>query len=205
MREKRFGASGASRMRVRTGLRIRARVRLAASLALLALASCASISPDARNSTTTHDIGTPLTDSQLAAWNIDVAPDGRGLPAGSGDVATGARVFAAQCAACHGARGEGGLGDPLVGGHGTLASAKPKRTVGSYWPYATTLFDYIRRAMPYNAPESLSADEVYAVSAFLLNQNGIVPANTRLDAASLPRVVMPNRDGFVPDPRPGRL
>ena len=205
MREKRFGASGASRMRVRTGSRIRARVRLAASLALLALASCASISPDARNSTTTHDIGTPLTDSQLAAWNIDVAPDGRGLPAGSGDVATGARVFAAQCAACHGARGEGGLGDPLVGGHGTLASAKPKRTVGSYWPYATTLFDYIRRAMPYNAPESLSADEVYAVSAFLLNQNGIVQANTRLDAASLPRVVMPNRDGFVPDPRPGRL
>ncbi|MDR6411703.1 UNVERIFIED_ORG: cytochrome c [Burkholderia sp. 1595] len=205
MPEKRFGANGALRMRVRTGLRIRARVRLAASLALLALASCASITPDARNSTTTHDIGTPLTDSQLAAWNIDVAPDGRGLPAGSGDVATGARVFAAQCAACHGARGEGGLGDPLAGGHGTLASAKPKRTVGSYWPYATTLFDYIRRAMPYNAPESLSADEVYAVSAFLLNQNGIVPANTRLDAASLPRVVMPNRDGFVPDPRPGRL
>lgn len=205
MPEKRFGANGALRMRVRTGLRIRARVRLAASLALLALASCASITPDARNSTTTHDIGTPLTDSQLAAWNIDVAPDGRGLPAGSGDVATGARVFAAQCAACHGARGEGGLGDPLVGGHGTLASAKPKRSVGSYWPYATTLFDYIRRAMPYNAPESLSADEVYAVSAFLLNQNGIVPANTRLDAASLPRVVMPNRDGFVPDPRPGRL
>ncbi|MGE8507901.1 MAG: c-type cytochrome [Paraburkholderia terricola] len=192
-------------MRVRTGLRTRARVRLAASLALLALASCASISPDARNSTTTHDIGTPLSDSQLAAWDIDVAPDGRGLPAGSGDVSTGARVFAAQCAACHGARGEGGLGDPLAGGHGTLASAKPKRTVGSYWPYATTLFDYIRRAMPYNAPESLSADEVYAVSAFLLNQNGIVPANTRLDAASLPRVVMPNRDGFVPDPRPGRL
>jgi cytochrome c len=86
-----------------------------------------------------------------------------------------------------------------------LTSTKPKRTVGSYWPYATTLFDYIRRAMPYNAPESLSADDVYAVSAFLLNQNGIVPANTRLDAASLPRVVMPNRDGFVADPRPGRL
>ena len=86
-----------------------------------------------------------------------------------------------------------------------MTSAKPKRTVGSYWPYATTLFDYIRRAMPYNAPESLSADEVYALSAYLLNQNGIVPANTRLDAATLPRVVMPNRDGFVADPRPGRL
>jgi hypothetical protein len=116
-----------------------------------------------------------------------------------------ARAWPLPGAACHGAQGEGGLGDQRVGGQGTLISAKPKRTVGSYWPYATTLFDYIRRAMPYNAPESLSADEVYAVSAYLLNQNGIVPANTRLDAATLPRVVMPNRQGFVADPRPGRL
>jgi hypothetical protein len=173
---------------------------LAAALtALIALASCSSISPDgprAQRTGTSHEIGSPLTDQDLAAWNIDVAPNGRGLPEGSGDVATGAH---------HGSQGQGGLGDPLVGGLGTLTSAKPKRTVGSYWPYATTLFDYIRRAMPYNAPESLSADEVYALSAFLLNQNGIVPANTRLDAASLPRVVMPNRNGFVTDPRPGRL
>jgi cytochrome c len=152
-----------------------------------------------------YGVGTPLSDQDIAAWNIDVAPDGRGLPAGSGDVATGARVFAAQCAACHGAKGEGLLGDALVGGRGTLASAKPKRTVGSYWPYATTLFDYIRRAMPFTAPESLSADDVYAVCAFLLNQNGIVPPDTRLDARSLPAVKMPNRDGFVADPRPGRL
>ncbi|MFM0309776.1 cytochrome c [Paraburkholderia sp. RL17-383-BIF-A] len=185
-----------------------ARTALATLLSLAMLASCASSAPVARVAQHTgaaHEIGTPLTEQDLAAWNIDVAPDGRGLPAGSGDVATGAHVFAAKCAACHGAQGQGGLGDALVGGQGTLASAKPKRTVGSYWPYATTLFDYIRRAMPYNAPESLSADEVYAVSAFLLNQNGIVPANTRLDAASLPRVVMPNRGGFVADPRPGRL
>jgi cytochrome c len=185
-----------------------ARTALATLLSLAMLASCASSAPVARVAQHTgaaHEIGTPLTEQDLAAWNIDVAPDGRGLPAGSGDVATGAHVFAAKCAACHGAQGQGGLGDALVGGQGTLASAKPRRTVGSYWPYATTLFDYIRRAMPYNAPESLSADEVYAVSAFLLNQNGIVPANTRLDAASLPRVVMPNRDGFVADPRPGRL
>ncbi|WP_168794038.1 c-type cytochrome [Paraburkholderia aromaticivorans] len=182
-----------------------ARVALAALLSLTALASCSSVAPSARNTEANHDIGTPLTAQDLAAWNIDIAPDGRGLPAGSGDVATGAHVFAAKCAACHGAQGQGGLGDQLIGGQGTLTSAKPKRTVGSYWPYATTLFDYIRRAMPYTAPESLSADEVYAVSAFLLNQNGIVPANTRLDAASLPRVVMPNRDGFVADPRPGRL
>lgn len=152
-----------------------------------------------------HDIGTPLTEDEIAAWNIDVAPDGRGLPAGSGDVTTGAHVFATKCAACHGALGQGLIGDALVGGRGTLASAKPKRTVGSYWPYATTLFDYIHRAMPYDAPESLSADEVYAVSAFLLNQNGIVSPNTRLDEQSLPKVKMPNRDGFIPDPRPGRL
>jgi cytochrome c len=152
-----------------------------------------------------YGVGTPLSDQDLAAWNIDIAPDGRGLPAGSGDVATGARVFAAQCAACHGAQGQGLLGDALVGGRGTLASAKPKRTVGSYWPYATTLFDYIRRAMPFTAPESLSADDVYAVCAFLLNQNDIVPPDTRLDARSLPAVKMPNRDGFVADPRPGRL
>jgi cytochrome c len=100
--------------------------------------------------------------------------------------------------------GQGGVGDPLVGGAGTLASAKPVKTVGSYWPYATTLFDYIHRAMPYDHPESLSADEVYAVTAFVLNLNGIVPENARLDAHSLPKVRMPNRDGFVPDPRPAR-
>lgn len=91
------------------------------------------------------------------------------------------------------------------GGIGSLASQKPKKTVGSYWPYASTLFDYIRRAMPYNAPGSLSADEVYALSAYLLNRNGIVPDGTTLDATTLPRVRMPNRDGFVPDPRPGTL
>ncbi|MGA9917773.1 MAG: cytochrome c [Paraburkholderia sp.] len=192
-------------MRKGRSMRTPVRVALAALLSLTALASCSSIAPGGQYAEASHDIGTPVTDQDLAAWNIDVAPDGRGLPAGSGDVATGAHLFAAKCAACHGAQGQGGLGDPLIGGQGTLASAKPKRTVGSYWPYATTLFDYIRRAMPYNAPESLSADEVYALSAFLLNQNGIVPANTRLDAASLPRVVMPNHDGFVVDPRPGRL
>jgi cytochrome c len=150
-------------------------------------------------------IGAPVSEADLAAWNIDVAPDGRGLPAGSGDVALGGKVFAAKCAACHGAKGEGLIGDQLIGGRGTLASANPKRTVGSYWPYATTLFDYIRRAMPYNAPQSLSADEVYAVSAWILNQNGIVPDDARLDARSLASIRMPNRDGFVSDPRPGRL
>ena len=102
-------------------------------------------------------------------------------------------------------KGQGVIGDRLVGGQGTLASANPQRTVGSYWPYATTLFDYIRRAMPYNAPQSLSADEVYALSAWILHQNGIVPDDTRLDARSLAAIRMPNRDGLVGDPRPGSL
>ena len=192
-------------MRDGRSLRRPSRVALAVLLSLSALASCSSIAPGDQSARAVHDIGTPLTDQDLAAWNIDVAPDGRGLPAGSGDVATGAHIFAAKCAACHGEQGQGGLGDQLIGGQGTLTSAKPKRTVGSYWPYATTLFDYIRRAMPFTAPESLSADDVYAVCAFLLNQNGIVPPDTRLDARSLPAVKMPNRDGFVADPRPGRL
>lgn len=162
-------------------------------------------SRDARLRAAIGTIGTPVSASDVAAWNIDVAPDGRGLPAGSGDVATGGRIFAAKCAVCHGAKGEGSIGDPLVGGQGTLTRANPQRTVGSYWPYATTLFDYIRRAMPYNAPQSLSADDVYALSAWILNRNGLVPDDARLDAGSLATVRMPNRDGFVPDPRPGRL
>jgi hypothetical protein len=151
-----------------------------------------------------YGLGKPIDDARLSAWNIDVSPDGRGLPPGAGDVAHGRAVFAAKCAMCHGTAGQGGVGDPLAGGAGTLTTAKPVKTVGSYWPYATTLFDYIHRAMPYDHPESLSADEVYAVTAFVLNLNGIVPENARLDAHNLPRVSMPNHNGFVPDPRPGR-
>ncbi|WP_374729953.1 c-type cytochrome [Caballeronia temeraria] len=188
---------------------------LIVGLTALCLAACSGPWRDGRSSQSSVDdaasraaigaVGTPVSAADIAAWNIDVGPDGRGLPAGSGDVATGARIFGAKCASCHGAKGEGVLGDRLIGGRGTLASEKPVRTVGSYWPYATTLFDYIRRAMPYNAPQSLSADEVYAVSAWILNQNGIVPDDARLDAHSLAAIRMPNRDGFVPDPRPGRL
>jgi S-disulfanyl-L-cysteine oxidoreductase SoxD len=152
-----------------------------------------------------YGLGTPVDPAKLAGWDIDVAPDGHGLPPGSGTVAQGRAIFSAQCAMCHGDHGQGGIGDTLVGGFGTLTGPAPKQTVGSYWPYATTLFDYIRRAMPYNAPKSLSANEVYAVSAYLLNLNGIVPDTVRLDAQSLPKVRMPNRDGFVVDPRPGTL
>lgn len=114
----------------------------------------------------------------------------------------GALVYAAKCAACHGATGKEGPQDRLVGGRETLASANPVKTVGSYWPYATTLYDYIRRAMPFNAPQSLSADEVYSVVAWLLHQNGIIAEEMVIDARTLPQIRMPNRNGFIPDPRP---
>lgn len=149
-----------------------------------------------------YGIGRPATAAEIAGWNIDIDREGRKLPPGSGSVAHGREVFEAQCASCHGARGEGGIGDKLVGGQGTLASGKPVKTVGSFWPYASTLFDYIRRAMPMNAPQSLSNDDVYAVSAYILNLNGVVADGATLDASSMAAIRMPNRDGFIPDPRP---
>jgi len=149
-----------------------------------------------------YGIGRPATAAEIAGWNIDVGRDGSNLPKGSGSVGHGREVFAQQCAACHGDKGEGGLGDRLVGGQGTIGTAKPIRTVGSFWPYAPTLFDYIRRAMPQNAPQSLSDEDVYAVSAYILNLNGLVGADATLDAKSLAAVKMPNRDKFVGDARP---
>jgi cytochrome c len=138
--------------------------------------------------------------AEIAAFDIDVRPDGQGLPPGHGSVQEGAAIFATKCASCHGEKGElvQPTGNALAGGQGTLASPKPIKTIGSYWPYASTLFDYIRRAMPFNAPQSLSNDEVYAVTAYLLSLNGIVAENTVLDAKTLPRIKMPNRDGFTP-------
>lgn len=135
--------------------------------------------------------------AELAAADISIAPDGAGLPAGRGTVKQGEAVYAAQCQSCHGAKGAGKPADALVGGLGTLASNAPVRTVGSYWPHATTLFDYTRRAMPLNQPLSLTADEVYAVTAYVLYLNGIVKADAVLDAAAVRAVRMPNRDGFV--------
>jgi cytochrome c len=149
-----------------------------------------------------YDIGRPATPAEIAGWNIDIDRYGHNLPPGSGSVSHGREVFAQQCAACHGANGEGGIGEQLVGGQGTLATPKPVKTVGSYWPYAPTLFDYIRRAMPQNAPESLSNDDVYAVSAYILNLNGLLSADAILDARTLSEVKMPNRKMFVDDPRP---
>jgi mono/diheme cytochrome c family protein len=149
-----------------------------------------------------YGIGRPATPAEIAGWNIDIDRYGHNLPPGSGSVSRGRDVFDQQCAACHGAKGEGGIGELLVGGQGTLATPKPVKTVGSYWPYAPTLFDYIRRAMPQNAPESLSNDDVYAVSAYILSLNGLLSADAILDAGNLSEVKMPNRKMFVDDPRP---
>jgi mono/diheme cytochrome c family protein len=149
-----------------------------------------------------YGIGRTATAAEIAGWNIDIDRNGGNLPPGSGSVGRGHEIFDQQCATCHGAKGEGGLGDQLVGGQGTIATAKPVRTVGSYWPYASTLFDYIRRAMPLNAPQSLDNNDVYAVSAYILNLNGLLPADATLDAKSLGAIKMPNRNMFVEDSRP---
>ncbi|MDZ7643458.1 MAG: cytochrome c [Woeseiaceae bacterium] len=141
-------------------------------------------------------LGEPLAAEEIAAVSFTILPDGSGLPPGSGSVADGEAVYAQHCLACHGAGGEGGPNDRLAGGRGSLDSAAPVKTVGSYWPYATTLFDYLRRAMPYTAPGTLSADELYAVTAYVLHLNGIVGADAVLDAERLPAIEMPNRNGF---------
>jgi S-disulfanyl-L-cysteine oxidoreductase SoxD len=146
--------------------------------------------------------GLPIAPADIAPWDISIGPDGAGLPPGSGTAAQGEAVFTAKCQACHGEKAAGQPNDVLVGGIGSLAPDKvPVKTVGSYWPYATTLFDYIRRAMPFQESKSLTGDEVYAVSAYILNLNGIVGTNDVLDAQSLPKVRMPNRNGFIPFPR----
>jgi cytochrome c len=147
----------------------------------------------------------------IAKVAIAIRPDGEGLPAGKGDYATGKKVYETSCTACHSEDLQGVAGLPnmpsgqalrLIGGRGTLATKNPVMTVESYWPYATTLFDYVRRAMPFQAPGSLTADEVYSVSAYILAEANVFDKTTVLDAQSLPRVQMPNREGFIPDPRP---
>lgn len=145
------------------------------------------------------DFGRRATPDEIKLWDIDVRPDGKGLPEGGGSVEHGRSVFEENCSGCHGDKGEGGIKDRLVGGQGTLASTMPVKTVGSFWPYATTLFDYIHRAMPYQAPGSLSVNDTYAVAAYILNLNGIIAADGKLDKESLPKIQMPNRGGFVPD------
>lgn len=153
------------------------------------------------------NLGRTATAQEITGWDTFVAPDGKGLPAGRGSVSMGKALYAERCAGCHGEFGEGlaweGKSiDRLAGGQGTLATALPVKTIGSFWPYATTLFSYVAAAMPFMTPQSLRPDEVYALTAFLLHINGIIKSNAVLDAKSLPKVEMPNRHGFKPDPRP---
>jgi cytochrome c len=160
---------------------------------VLLLGACAPTAPAKR-----LGLGQAATAEQIRGWDIDVRADGAGLPAGRGSVAQGRALYAARCLACHGANGEKGPAPQLAGGQGTLATRTPVLTVGSYWPYATTLYDYIHRAMPLDSPQSLTPDEVYAVTAYTLHLNGIVTADAVLDAPALAAIRMPNRDGFRP-------
>ena len=143
-------------------------------------------------------LGRVCTPDEIASWDVSISPDGAGLPPGRGTPKKGETVFSEKCVACHGEKGAGKPNDQLVGGRGSLTGEQaPVKTVGSFWPYATTLFDYVRRAMPLNAPKSLSDDEVYAVSAYILQLNGIIGETDAMDAQTLPQVQMPNRDGFI--------
>ena len=144
-----------------------------------------------------YDYGRAPTPQEVAGWAISVRPDGQGLPPGKGDVNHGADVFAQQCAACHGTFGEGEGRYPKLAGEGKLTGDRPEVVIGNYWPYATTVFDYIDGAMPFPAPHSLSADDVYAITAYVLNLNNLVPNDFVADKDSLPKVRMPNRDGFI--------
>jgi cytochrome c len=149
--------------------------------------------------------GEVATEQDIAAIDIDVMPDGRGAPPGAGSHAEGKEIYVARCASCHGVD-LGGVaetgGAALVGGRGSLDSGAPKKTVESYWPYASTVFDFVKRAMPLNAPGSLADDEVYAVTAYILGEANIIDKSTVLDAQRIGEVRMPNRDGFIADPRP---
>jgi len=142
-------------------------------------------------------LGEAVSLAELNSVDLTILPDGEGLPEGSGTAAAGALIYQQNCLACHGVGGKDGVNDALVGGRGSLATDRPLKTVGSYWPYATTLFDYVRRAMPYQAPGSLSDNDVYAVTAYILYLNEIVGEDERLDAKTLPEVRMPNRENFV--------
>jgi cytochrome c len=143
------------------------------------------------------NLGQPATAADLAAWNINVMPDGTGLPAGSGTSAKGAPIYAQKCAHCHGEHGKGGVNAAVVGG-APIKGMDSTKTVANFWPYATTLFDFIRRSMPWQQPRTLSDDEVYALTAYILAMNKLIGEGDVMNAQTLPKVKMPNRDGFIP-------
>jgi S-disulfanyl-L-cysteine oxidoreductase SoxD len=178
-------------------------------IAAAGLLLAAVTAPAGRAELPTYRLGRTPTADEIKAWDVTIPPDGKGLPPGSGTAVQGESVYAARCESCHGEKGQSPKYDRgatkrtiLVGGRGSLDTAKPVQTIGSFWPYATTLWSYINRAQPFDEPGSLTPDEVYAVTAYLLHLNGIIGQSDVLDARTLPAVKMPNRDGFVPDRRP---
>src|SRR5262249_32356823 len=175
--------------------------RLWWSAGIIMILVAASVWP-AMAQLSTYGVGRPPTAEEVKASDLTIPPDGQGLPPGSGTAVAGKAIFVERCASCHGETGEDPKYSRLVGGQGSLPSDKPIKTIGSFWQYATTLWSYIRRAQPFDEPGSLTPDQVYAVTAYLLHLNGIIGEQDVMDAKPLPLVKMPNRDGFVPDPRP---
>jgi mono/diheme cytochrome c family protein len=165
------------------------RAVLTASL-LLAMTTGASLAE-------TPNLGKPIDEAAIATWDISILPDGTGLPKGSGTPAQGAKIYAEKCTACHGDNGKGGAAAALVSDHGLAGINAAQKTIRNFWPYSTTIFDFIRRAMPFQMPRSLTDDEVYALTAYILAENKLIGANDMMDAQTLPKVKMPNRDNFI--------
>ena len=166
------------------------RALLAAASLLLATTIGASLAE-------TPNLGKPIDEAAIAAWDISILPDGTGLPKGSGTPAQGAVIFAEKCAACHGDNGKGGLAAALVDDRQIVGISAAQKTIKNFWPYSTTIFDFIRRAMPFQMPRSLTDDEVYALTAYILAENKLIGASDMMDAQTLPKVKMPNRDNFI--------
>ena len=166
------------------------RRRSAAVLMALALGSSAAFAQGL-------NLGKPISPADIAAWDISIMPDGSGLPPGSGTPAQGSRIYAEKCSMCHGANGKGGLAAALIGGNPLTSGIDTPKTIANFWPYATTLFDYTRRAMPWPQPRTLTNDEVYALTAYILALNKLIGENDVMNADTLPKVRMPNRDGFI--------
>jgi cytochrome c len=164
----------------------------------LALATVFVLTIGAASAADAPKFGKTISEADIGTWDLSVFPDGKGLPAGSGTPEQGAAIYAQKCASCHGDKGQGGVSPRLFGGEGTLkAPAQEVLTVGSYWPYATMVFDFVRRAMPWNAPKSLSNDEVYASVAYVLKLNGLMKDGEVLNKDTIMKIQMPNRDGFI--------
>lgn len=167
---------------------------------VFALLACLGIAAraNAQGNPQTPHLGTPMSETEVAKWDLTVFPDGRGLPPGHGSAKDGRAVYLQKCASCHGDQGQGATAEDLVSGPKPPTADNPSRAIGSYWPYATTIFDFIRRTMPPAAPGSLSSDEIYALTAYLLAANEIIAEGDEMNALSLPKIKMPNRDGFIP-------